>query len=587
MSIYLTADQWRRLPERLSDPFFAGLAARNRRALDLIPADELCELPGRLGTDAPPTRWRWRHLKLRLQRATVAWFLDRDQRQAGHIRLVADEFLRDEHWRVFSDFYEAGLRHADLRTADTWYCVAFLIAVCGAELLGVERVAALRARLQADGLGAYRAGWAGEDWWYQCDFNWGAAVHGCAGLAALVLEDSDPAGSAAVLQLVRRGLSQVLGAVPPGGGWIEGIMYQTTTMAHITDLLAEWYRRHGEDLGLLDDRDWGDCFDFRIAMLGGDDRPLNFSNCEERTEEWRMAQAYWWAAQRQRADWTGFEDAHQRDWRITTGVFHDVEAFWFRPVQPALATARPPRLAHFHGIGWTAWHGERAWLGLRGGRLGGNHGNWDLGSVIFGIGAARVLIDPGYGAGAEQQHNVVQVRGRPMADAASARLLQLQELPDGGMYCCLELRETSPHVLLYHRRYVVVRDAALLLFDDIHCADGRRTSARFHLQTRVPLRPDGADHRLDVDGVGVAVRFLTRPADLQQESWEWAGLPVHTQRWRLLPDRTRTQCAVLLQEEGPIWPAWRCTDERASLQGGGWDLHIDLRSGRLATEDPV
>ena len=429
-NLFLSEADWRALPEALGDAFNRRLHEDNERAVELMVEwgrENFWTLPGDLRTseNLRGNPWNYRVLKHRLVRFAVSWRMTGSERSLREAMRAVDQLLDREGWTLV--WGGSGLRHADLKTADYWYCACFALEAL-APALGSERKGGLLALLPEWALPAYLAGWDEFDWWRHAEFNWGASVHGGAGLAALAVRQVAPDLSARVLRRVREGLAFVIDAMPEGGGWIEGLMYQTTTLVHLTDYVAAQHRISGDDLGLAKNRRLQAALDFRLSMLGGDGLPYNFSNISERTIEWRLPHAYWWAARCGRADWAGFEDAHPRGWWDTHGICLDLEALWLRdPGLEGSRYERPQGMNHAREIDWLTWSRGESWLGFRAGENGGNHTNRDLGQVIFGIGTERILCDPGYGASATRQHSCLSIRRDNQTPCARAHLFRARE----------------------------------------------------------------------------------------------------------------------------------------------------------------
>ena len=539
---------WDHLRHRLADPFFAGLAKTNRRALDLIRQHPRSAGPVRTRLDdptSPPTTIPWRVHKVQLVRGAVAWWCDRRADDAEDLCTVIDEIL-DEDWKVPSSLHAIGIKRFDLRSGDLAWSAAFAIDTLP-EVIGATRVAALTARLANELLPYYLAGVAEGEWWSACDFNWGSATHGNAGFAALALADTHPELSRQVLVTARIGLESVIAAFPADGGWIEGLMYQTTAIAHLTDFVAALYRVTGDDLGLSTNPRFLACLRHRQEQLGGDGRPINFSNNNEHNIEWRMNHPYWWANRLNEPAITAFLDAHQKPWGDTHGLFHDVEAFWYR--QPFQTSQVRPTASfhHFSGLDWLAWRGPRWWLAVRGGQLGGNHGNQDLGQLIVGTGAQRWLLDPGYGASSTARHNLPTIRGFDQADAARGPIVRRTIGED--IHIAVDLHETHPHVLDRWIRHILVLDGTLVvLIDDLLSRGGRRLSLRFHLQVRGDVAIAGERVTLRQGDATVGLIIPGPHLGIDREAWTWANQPITDLSWRPAPDAPQTVQAVCLGE---------------------------------------
>ncbi len=576
--LFLSEAEWRQLPEKLNDPYFAEIARTNRLAIDAIvaTAGDYLELPAMLNSDDEVKRQfdQWRAGKVRIQRDAVAWFLERRDDDLKRLLMGVDYFLEHATWELI---YEAArIQHADLGSGDIWYIISFCLDALGPEL-GRDRIARLVA-MAKEGLQHYLDGIRNGDWWRRCDFNWGAAVHGNAGLCALAIEPFEPKLAATVLHEAERGIEFVVAAFPSGGGWIEGLMYQTTTIAHLTDFVAAHQRVKGSDFGIARNQNFVDALTYRMYMLGGDGVVLNFSNCNEQTREWAMAHVYWWSKRLDRSDLTAFEDAHVKDWRYAYGLFHDVEAFWYRDAFQPSEAVELQRLKHFREIDWLTWHGEHSWLAFRSGFSGGNHCNSDLGQFIFGIDGDRFLVDPGYGAGKPEQHNIPATRG--MAPCATAKIFRVQER-DNGFYLACDLSDDNPEMLHYHYRHVLlVDDRHLLVVDDIMARRGRRNGARFHMQTHLPVELNDDGFRIEGRQHTLQASLLKPVAQLRRADWEWRSLPVTTVSWCDAHDRVHSLQPVLFSPDAKT-VSCEVADDILTLHIDGNTYRIELMEGIL------
>ncbi len=591
--LFLSPTDWDQLAGRLDDAFFLKLHEANERAVAvLMEAGEsdlwCCPLDLRHTDRVRNDDERWRVLKHRLLRFSVSWRMTGSERALEEALRTVDALIDQRLWTVH--YGAAGLQHGDLKTADLWVTACFALEAL-APALDESRRGGLVGLLLDWALPAYLAGWEAGDWWRYADFNWGASVHGGAGLAALMLREVAPELSAQVLEKVREGLEYVLEAMPLGGGWIEGMMYQTTTLGHLTDFIAALHLQKGEDWGLAGERRLWDALDFRMRMLGGDGRPINFSNITETSHEWMLPHTWWWAARCGRPDWAGFAEAHPKPWWDTHGIFLDLEALWLRaPGQPTAPWRLQPGLAHAREIDWLMWRGERTWMAFRSGWNGGNHANLDLGQIIFGIDSERLLCDPGYGAGATDQHSCVTLRKKDQVHDTRAKIFRVREFGAGAgraLYLCCNLTGSFPGVAAYHYRHLLVGEAGyLLVVDDLMVYGGRRASARGHLQFR--HRPVLEEAAFELEGTTKRVRgrFLTAVKRPEVRDWEWGGQSwnwerpcVYTMSYRPDIDAPHVRMAVLITELDPGEAVWEIDGDQAVFWHGDGRYRIDLAAG--------
>lgn len=580
--LLLSGSEWDHLPDKLQDPYFAQLAENNDRALQLLheqKGETILQVPCTLGGPLTPRSQhdQARVLKNILQRSAVAWYLHHDPSHIRRAEQAIDLLTRPETWDAA--WMHTMELHAELMTGDLLYCAAFALDVLGRHL-DAGRIAALQKVIVAVGLPGYLRGIENGDWWRRCDFNWGTALHGQAGFAALAVEAEHPDLSRRVLDEARRGVQYVIERFPAGGGWTEGLMYQATMLGHLTDFAVALSRTHGDDLGLAANRALADMLDTRPYFILGDGYILNFSNANERGVEYCLPHAFHWARQLNRPEWTAFEEQHTKPWRDTHGLFHDIEAFWFRDVHQTSRTAPLERIRHCPTLDWFIWQGPKTYLAFRSGFNGGNHNNFDLGQIIFGSGVDRFLVDPGYGASATHQHSCVTVRGKDQTDSAVAKIFRVRPF-DNGFYLACDLSPTFPHALTHYCRHLLLIDEShLLVVDDLRGALGRRTSAHFHLQTRCPWSREGDTLTLHGTKQNLSVRLLTGLSRFEAKDWQWADLPMTTLVWHDQHDTVHTIHAMLLSLRNEQADC-RVDGDLLHLTLGGRNYTIDLAEGRL------
>ncbi len=577
--LFLSQSEWEALPERLADPFFQKIAATNRPAIAWVEQQLWGDGPAPAPAEAAADQAfcdKWRYLKSRLLRATVEWYLHKRPEDLELCKHTVDYLLQRPLWTVF--WGKAQLKHYGLKMGELTFAATFAYDALGAHL-DEPRREGLKRMLTDVALAEYEKGLDAQEWWRHAEFNWGTATHADAGLAALAVEPFAPELSRRVLRKATDGLQYVIEALPAEGGWTEGMMYMTTMLGHLTDFVSASVRVHGDDLGLTRNPRLIASLDYRAYMIGGDSKPLNFSNIGEETTEYRFPGAYWWAQQCGKPEWTWLEDHHVKPPQ-TGGLWHDVEAFWHRE---AFQESREPALApiqHFRGLDWFKWTGKRTWLALRSGFNGGNHNNIDLGHFIFGAGSDRFLCDPGYGAGRTNQHNAVTVRGQSQAVDSEARIFRVRAT-QGGFYLACDLTSCFSHRLAFHYRHLLLIDEShLLVVDDILGVRGHRVGAGFHLQTHLPHERQGGCITLKGQQHALSIRLLSPVTEVGVEDWEWSDLPVTSFKWGSAVDLPHIRHAMLMSLD-PTPFDWRLGDGVAELTIGTRTWRIDLDEGSI------
>jgi hypothetical protein len=518
-SLFLSPAEWAGLQDKLSDPFFAAMAEKNRRAIALYDSrrgETLLVVPPYLDSlISPVAGLSYRVIKGRLIRAAIALHASGDESAWPFALETIDFLLHREYWHVSLGHKGARLQHFDLKMGDLLYDAVFALEAFH-ERLDPERRAGLLELVIEEGLGAYLRGWEAREWWREANFNWAAATHGNAGLAALAVATIQPELSSKVMGHVRHGLAVLIESLPLDGWWTEGLMYQTTTIGHLSDFVIALYRVTGDDLGLAQNARWIEFLDTRPYALAPDGKALNFSNCPTALEESFSPQMYWWAHRLGCPAWTAFLDLTCKRWPHTTGLFFDVEAFFYRPAHPPLeAPKQLARLRHFRGLDWLTWRGPSVWLAFRSGNNNGNHNNFDLGHFILGRGRERYLIDPGYGFMATSQHNAVTIHGQDQTKGATARILHHREIP-GGLHIACDLRECYPYIVEHHVRHLVLlADAHLFVIDDLRARNGIRLGAKYHFQSEFPAEVTRGGCRIVGNEGSLALTSLTGHAEAE------------------------------------------------------------------------
>ena len=583
-NLLMSEDEWARLPELLEDELFARVHANNEKAVTVITEagrENFRAMPGDLreGTTTRNNPWLWRVFKHRLFRFAVSWRLTGAEASRREALRTVDELIDPEEWCTVPDF---GLAHGDLRTADLWVVASFALEAL-APALSRHQEAELLRLLTEWALPAYLKGIEAGEWWRRADFNWGSALHGAAGMAALTVQPEVPDQAARVLAEVREGLRPVIANFPEGGGWTEGLMYMATTLGHLTDFVAALHRLTGDDLGLGANGCLHAMLDSRPWLLGGDREPINFSNLNQQTEEWRLPHAWWWADHCGRPDWAGFEAEFPRPWYETNGVFLEVELFWFRkPGQPTEPFHEPRGLWHGRELDWLSWKEGDGWLAFRSGYNAGNHNNRDLGQIVFGLGEERVLCDPGYGAEKTSQHSCLTFRGYEQTIGAEAKIFRAETYHGADrewLYLCCDLSAAYPGVLLYHHRHVVVNSAGqFFLFDDALARRGLRLGVTGHLQFDRRLDGEGTEWTLRDSPHGYRLRFLSPVHPVGAEDREWKGRAVTTLAYRSLRDAPAARLGLFLAPAGRAHPEW--VDH-----GNVLEIHYETTVARIDTDE--
>jgi hypothetical protein len=539
--LFLSRKQWESLAGYLDDPYFKDIHERNLKALEQMVADQFNqENPDfSLLVDAKTNP---RELKKWIERATVAWYITGESRYLDMAKAALSAACQSDHW-IIKTPTSYHINGADLRTAELTFIVAFGYDALFNYLDDSLKRTCMRA-LTEKGIRTYLNGHALKDWWVRCDFNWNSALHGNAGIAAMVIRDIKPELSDYVLEKVKEGLPYMIKSFYPDGGYIEGVMYQGTAIGHLTDFVVPYIKLTGHDLGLMQNRDFHETISFWIPMFAPDGYAYNFSDCSDKGSKYGIAHVFWWADQLDRPDWAWDQERRTSQKIGEGGLFHDVEAFWYRKPHQKSNQPEIPRFRHFKGIDWAVWRGEQSWLAFRSGYNGGNHDNDDLGTLILGYGQDRFLIDPGYGAVDASQHNCVTLRSHEQVDHATSYIRKSFETNEG-FYLVCDIKEAFPNTASkYNRHLLMIDDKHLLMIDEIRGIGDNRVGVRGHLQTRYPVNRTDQGWQIQGPTQKCSVNLLFDFGQLLREPWEFGG-PVTKLIYKDLYDRVHSIQPVL------------------------------------------
>ncbi len=539
--LYLDHSGWENLATKLKDPYFKDIQERNLLAIQKL-AEGRKIVQGMDQTSMIPPRTTRRTLKNWVERATVAWYITRDSAYLDIAKRALWVACHKERWGVETPG-KYNLNSADLRTGEMMYLVSFGYDALFPYLDGSLKRDCIKALIEK-GLRTYLEGLLNHDWWEKCDFNWNSALNGNAGIAAMVIRDVNPELSDYVLKRVIGGLPYLINSFYPGGGYIEGVMYQGTSIGHLTDFIEPYDKLTGNDLGLMKNENFQNTLSFWIPMFAPDGYAYNFSDCDEKRSLYGISQGFWWAHELDHPEWA-WDQERRTSHRIERGgLFSDVESFWYREVDQESRKPELSRFMLFKGINWAMWRGKKSWLAFRGGFNGGNHDNDDLGHFILGFGNDRFLIDPGYGATKASQHNCITLRGMEQTDCATAPVTRSFEYDDG-FYLECNIHQAFPFATSYYNRHLLLLDDDhLLLLDDVKGAENRRVSVEGHFQTRYPAERTEHGWRIQGPTETCRIELLFPHEPLQEEEWEFQG-PIDRLVYRNFSDRVHSIQPIL------------------------------------------
>ncbi len=574
--LYNSKSKWENLASTLSDPYFKDVHERNLQAIQKLARGR--ELSREMDFESMiPERTYVRTLKKWVEWSTVAWYITRDSVYLDIARRALWVASHKESWGLRTPG-RSNLNSADLGTGEMMYVVSFGYDALFPYLDETLKRDCIKALIEK-GLRTYLNGILNHDWWEKCDFNWNSALNGNAGIAAMVIRDANPELSDFVLQKATGGLPYMISAFYPGGGWIEGVMYQGTAIGHLTDFIVPYQKLTGKDLGLMKNEDFQNTLSFWIPMFAPDGYAYNFSDCDEKNSLYGISQGFWWAHELNHPEWAWDQERRTSHETGRGGLFWDVESFWYREVNQESSEPELPRFIHFKGIDWAVWRGDKSWLAFRGGSSGGNHDNNDLGQFILGHGQDRFLIDPGYGAIKASEHNCITLHSLEQTDCATAPVTRSFEYDDG-FYLECDIQQAFPFATsFYNRHLLLLDDNHLLLLDDVKGTGERRVSVEGHFQTRYPVERTGNGWKITGPTETCNIGLLFHHALLQEEKWNFRG-PITKLKYWNYSDRVHSIQPVLFSFNDEPY-TFSSSPEGFTLEVGGKIHEFRFADGEL------
>ncbi len=591
--LYYSHEQWLNLKDKLSDPFFAELHERNLQAITCLEnecnGEDICDVPIKLGAQPAdygyPGVWASRVLKNIICRNVAAWYVTEDQRFLNNaIRALDECCIRPKEWHPDAAFM--GLHGANLNTGDMLFALSFGFDALMPYLSDNQKERYADCLIH-HGLAAYHIGIEEKDWWIENCYNWNPSLHGNAGIAALVLLQFNEQFARATLRTAIPCLAYNLPKYLEGGGYSEGPMYQCTAIGHLSDFVIPWFRATGNDLGLSEHQGFIDTLMIWPYLVGGDGRTLNVSNCDEFGIEYSIAQAAWWSRTLNKPEILGYHHQMMRPWNDTHQLFYDVEFFWHQEAHQPVANPDTNGLKHFHEIDWLSYQHDDLWMFVTAGWNGGGHHNQDQGHFILGLGDDRFLCDPGYGQGANSQHNTVSVGGNTCPNA-TCPITKIEE-HENGFYACVDLQPGFPYRVRFFNRHIVVIGKNILVLDDAAGAIKEWSSgfkeesfvdANWFWQTRQPVTLEQSRAVLNGRKDQLSITALSPINKIECKEWNYDG-PIRTLHWREHHNMKRSIHPTFLSFDGSECD-WQQSAEEHVFRINQHSIRFSVQDGVLA-----
>ena len=377
--------------------------------------------------------------------------------------------------------------------------------------------------------------------WYRC--NWGAVIHGQAGVAALAFLGEDPRVPTWV-NTCREKIRLHRQEIGRDGGWGEGASYANYAWVCATYFMSALQHVTGGRDNLFDDPHLRQMHLFHIYLLEpGYTGFVRFSNCGGGVRG--SGQYYHKFAAESR-------DAYAR-W--TAELMQSSDVFTFLWCDPALVAKPPsdlPLARHFRDIQWaitrTSWTDPDAILfAFKGGYNDWDHHHHDLNHFVLYAHGRPLITDLGYPhqrwGCLTEAHNTIAVNGKEQLNGVNVAggrggsdhwcdISDFMHTPEYDYLKGDATRGYDPEdVKGFIREVMFVRPgeddepAYFVISDEVEAT--RPSRFDWHLHTFGQMDVEGDTIRIRQDGAAVAVKMLLPRAfehEVLQKSWEEAGI---------------------------------------------------------------
>jgi hypothetical protein len=471
-----------------------------------------------------------------------AYALTGDERYAERARREVADILVAEQWT-----HPKHRGQADLVSAEISFAVGVVYDWLHGQLSAAERQRWRDVVIERGLEPIFRDSAEGVWWssWYRC--NWGAVIHGQAGVAALALLGEDPRVPMWVTTC-REKIRLHRQQIGRDGGWGEGATYTTYAWVCATYFMSALQHVTGGRENLFDDADLRQAHLYHIHMLEPDRSGfVKFSNCG--TGISRSGEYY-----RKFAAESGDPHAQwmadlMRSWSAATNIFGFL---WCDPGLEAKPPTDLPLARHFRDIHWavtrTSWTDPGAILfALKGGYNDWDHHHHDLNHFVLYAHGRPLITDLGYphetwgclteahntiAVNDKEQLNGVKVAGGRGGSDHWCEISDFMHTPEYDYLKGDATRGYDPDdVRRFVREVMFVRPGGdaeptyFVIFDEIEATGPSRFD--WHLHTFGDMAVDDATIRIRQDGAAVAVKMLLPEAfehELLSRSWEETGI---------------------------------------------------------------
>ena len=376
---------------------------------------------------------------------------------------------------------------------------------------------------------------ANEAWWHKNAYNWNQVCNGGLAVGALAVADLKPEAATATLRNSIEGLPYALTSYDVDGAWEEGLGYWVYATNYTAYGLHAMQTALGTDFGLSDRDNLRKAWQFPRHLVGPTGRAFNFADAGE---GFGGAVCLWWLADRYDAPAAAKLQHRYAEQRPTA-----LDVVWGASFEPT-QVEEPPTDKLFEKAGIvsmrTAWTPDAAWLAVKAGRNGVNHGQLDLGTFVYERDGVRWFVETGrdnynlpgyfnakrcgrrwtYYRNRTEGHNTLVlnpadgggqlIEGRANVDAFDGNTLRL------------DLSSAYGHNV--HRTFEF-DDRGDLNLTDVVTGDPADLWWFAHTRADVKLSEDGHEATLSQDGKTLTVR-LSAPEDARFELMQATPLPV-------------------------------------------------------------
>ncbi len=526
--IYLAADDWESLKQRLEQPplnaWYASLQSKAAKMLVEPPVEHVLIGPRLL--DKSKTAL------LRISTLAGLYRLDGDKKKLERAKKELLTVCAFADWNPSHFLDVAEMTHGVALGYDWLY----------QDLSESERATIRKAIVEKGlkpGLKAFEKG----DFWTKCNHNWSQVCNGGLTVGALAVAEDEREIAEQIIGKGRTSIEIPMHSFGPDGGWAEGPGYWNYATSYNVFYLAAIKSALGTDFGLPKAPGFAETGLFRIHSIGPINQTFNYADAHEGPGT--SPQMFWLAKQFHHPE---FIDEERRLSDKKPDIFH---LLWADALQGESSSGKStdslPPDALFRGVNVaflrSEWNNSKAlYVGFKGGDNKANHSHLDLGTFVFDALGQRWAMDLGpddynlpayFGAKRwtyyrlkTEGHNTLTIDGENQSATAKSPIVAFNSGKDRSMAVADLSAAYAPKTTRVRRGIAMLEKKCLVVQDEVDAPQAVDVVWNFHTQAKIDLH--GASATLTLGGETLEAKILS-PANARFSSILSQGEPPQKQ----------------------------------------------------------